>query len=252
MDERRGRGQKLRSEGLDRFISLMSKSKVGKARCKDRSSGGGGQRGGGGGQGADGRQGWQGRRAGSSNSIHGCVQVGCRAGRCFVVPLGLGLGLAWTVSLGVTGATGVCTLLSWLEKLLEYLGTEGMTILGPGSWFWALGLRSAGSRSRATSLVRARLVACNAVCMQWMQYDTAIQYRTGQLYGTVRYCLTIRLLWNSNDKDKAQAQAHRTQRATLRLGREVEGPDEVALAGGRHLLNNAQFGEIPLASPVVW
>lgn len=139
MDERRGRGQKLRSEGLDRFISLMSKSKVGKARCKNRSSGGGGgQRGGGGGQGADGRQGWQGRRAGSSNSIHGCVQVGCRAGRCFVVPLGLGLGLAWTVSLGVTGATGVCTLVSWLEKLLEYLGTEGMTILdrvlGSGLW----------------------------------------------------------------------------------------------------------------------
>lgn len=74
MKGRRGRGQEMRSEGLDRFISLLSKSKVGKARCKDRRSGCG-QRGEGGG--GDGRQGWQGCRAGSSNSIHGCV-VACR------------------------------------------------------------------------------------------------------------------------------------------------------------------------------
>lgn len=207
MNGRRGRGQKLRSEGLDRFISLLSKSKVGKARCKDRRSGGG-QRGGGGGQGADGRQGWQGRRAGSSNSIHGCVQAGCRTDRWFCGTAWAGLRPCLDRVTGVTGATGVWfTLSAQLEKLWEYLGTEGMTILGPGSWFWALGLPFAGSRSR-TSLVRARLVACNAASMQWMQYDTAIQYCTVQdSYGTVRYCLTIWLLCNSNDKDKAQAQA---------------------------------------------
>lgn len=68
---KRGRGQKMRSEGLDSFISLLSKSKVGKARCKDRRScGGGGQRGGG-----YGRQGWQVADAGSSSSIHGGVQA---------------------------------------------------------------------------------------------------------------------------------------------------------------------------------
>lgn len=180
MDERRGREQKMRSEGLDRFISLVSKSKVGKARCKDRRSGGG-QRGGGG-QGADGRQGWQGRPAGSSNSIHGCVQVGCRAGRWFVVPLGLGLGLAWTVSL-VSLVTPVLHWrlfpLVWLEKLSEYLGTEGMTILGLGSWFWALGLRSAGSRSR-TSLVRcsARLVACSMYAVDAIRHSNSVLYNT--------------------------------------------------------------------------
>lgn len=56
-----------------------------------------------------------------------CRWAAGRAGRCrwFLVPLGLGLGLAWAVSLVVTGATGVCALLlgwrsswsTWVRKV---------------------------------------------------------------------------------------------------------------------------------------
>lgn len=49
-----------------------------------------------------------------------------------------------TVTLLVTGATGLACLLAslWLEKPLEYLGTAGMTILGPGSGLSGPGLAS--------------------------------------------------------------------------------------------------------------
>lgn len=184
---RRGRGQEVRPEGLGRFISLLSKSKVGKARCKDRSSGGGGQRGGGGGPGGDGLQGWQGWRAGSSNSIHGCVQVGCRAGWwqvVSVVPLGLGLWLGWTVSLGCHRWS-----LAVVHSLLvgEAFGVPGYGRYDDpsGSGFrvlGSLGLLSAGSRSRA-SLVRG-----SAVCMQYVcsGCNTTQQFSTvHDSYGTV-------------------------------------------------------------------
>lgn len=52
--------------------------------------------------------------------------------------------------------------------------------------------------------------------------------------------------WNSKDQEKRlKLQALTIQRATSKLGREVEGPDEVALAGGPRCTKHWQFGEIP-------
>lgn len=52
--------------------------------------------------------------------------------------------------------------------------------------------------------------------------------------------------WNSKDQEKRlKLQALTIQCATSKLGREVEGPDEVALAGGPRCTKHWQFGEIP-------
>ena len=170
-DERRGRGQKVRPEGLDRFISLLSKSKVGKARCKDRRFGGG--QGGGGGQGrGDGRQGWQGRHAGSSSSIHGAC-------RCSAVQGGFWYRLGWFASLvlpglgrvtGVTGATGSLFTFGW-RSCLEYL-------LGryddPGPGFWALGLLLLGLGLGLPWFVLGWLHAVCSGCNTTQNFDTGL------------------------------------------------------------------------------
>lgn len=147
-----------------------------------------------------------------------------------LVPLGLGLGLAWTVSLVVHRCHWrMVHSFSWLEKLLEYPGTVGMTILGLGS---GLGSGSAVVSQLGLGLGLPWFVLgwLHAVCMQWMQYDTAIQsvcmYCTvldRTEYGTVRYCLTIWLRWNSNDEDNAQGtklklSLYDMRRATCNIG----------------------------------